>query len=438
MILQGLSRYLGEYNSLFISPVVAALSASHKSSRKLMGSDPGPLIPPEVIESEILTRLPVKSLLRFKSVCKSWNLLITDHNFITRHHDLRVLDEDAVIIWNRFYHEIIGCIKGLVCFYIFTGDDGETMEISVWNPATKQRLKVPPVPDEHDSDWYPEFLGFGYDSAANDFKVVYSKVFDNMEEPQPIIGYVYSCKSGCWRKIAPSNFLYNVGIFRYCCRYTIVDGSPYWLVESLQSLIVIKFDIQLEVFRLLPEFCPIDSTKDKVCLITNLRDSLVLMLCDKRSMLNGQVGVYFYNEKCGIWSKTSIGEFMNKEPTPPGMQRCRLVECFGSGNVLFVSDDLRLTCINLKSCEIKNLRNLGREGYLCMSPCYDGCEYSESLVFIEGMKSAVEDDCDGVFFLTPFALNLIRKESCRRTSKELDEAIEAAEKDVKDADEVEA
>ncbi|KAL1825488.1 hypothetical protein ACET3Z_012266 [Daucus carota] len=417
MILQGLSRYLGEYNTLFISPVVAALSASHKSSRKLMGSDPGSLIPLEVIESEILTRLPVKSLLRFKSVCKTWNSLITDHNFITRHHDLRGLDEDAVIIWSRLEHEIessyehlhpkltviMGCIKGLVCFYNCFGDDPETIEISVWNPATKQRLKVPPIPDEHVSDWDPEFLGFGYDSAANDFKVVYSKMFDDIGQ-QPIIGYIYSCKSGCWRKIAPSNFLYNVGIL-----------------------------------RLLPKLSSIESTKEKVCHLMNLRESLVLMLCDEISMfINGQVDIYFYNEKCSIWSKTSIGAFMNKEPPIPGMQRYRLVECFRSGDVLFVSDDLRLTCINLKSREIKNLRTLGWEEYLCMSPCYGSCEYWESLVFIEGMKSAVEDDCDGIFFLTPFAPNLIRKESFPRTNQELDEAIEAAEKDVEDAEEGEA
>ena len=39
----------------------------------------------DIIASEILPRLPVRSLLRFKSVCKSWHALISGANFITSH-----------------------------------------------------------------------------------------------------------------------------------------------------------------------------------------------------------------------------------------------------------------------------------------------------------------------------------------------------------------
>ena len=40
---------------------------------------------PEVLVEEILLRLPPKSLLRLKSVCKSWNTLISGQYFVNKH-----------------------------------------------------------------------------------------------------------------------------------------------------------------------------------------------------------------------------------------------------------------------------------------------------------------------------------------------------------------
>lgn len=37
---------------------------------------------PEEIVMEILARLPVKSLLRFKSVCRGWRAIISEPSFI--------------------------------------------------------------------------------------------------------------------------------------------------------------------------------------------------------------------------------------------------------------------------------------------------------------------------------------------------------------------
>ncbi|KAK5794238.1 hypothetical protein PVK06_035455 [Gossypium arboreum] len=43
---------------------------------------------------EILMRLPVKSICRFKCVCKLWCLLISDPTFIKRHLNLAIIDKD--------------------------------------------------------------------------------------------------------------------------------------------------------------------------------------------------------------------------------------------------------------------------------------------------------------------------------------------------------
>ncbi|KAK3142813.1 hypothetical protein QOZ80_4BG0351940 [Eleusine coracana subsp. coracana] len=45
-------------------------------------------IPDELVVSEVLVRLPVKSLLRVKSVCRSWRAAVEDPSFVRRHLEL--------------------------------------------------------------------------------------------------------------------------------------------------------------------------------------------------------------------------------------------------------------------------------------------------------------------------------------------------------------
>ncbi|KAF8677301.1 hypothetical protein HU200_046787 [Digitaria exilis] len=46
---------------------------------------PLPKLPDEMVVQEILVRLPVKSLVRFRSVCKSWRAIVSDPVFIDTH-----------------------------------------------------------------------------------------------------------------------------------------------------------------------------------------------------------------------------------------------------------------------------------------------------------------------------------------------------------------
>ncbi|OMO76099.1 hypothetical protein COLO4_25677 [Corchorus olitorius] len=51
---------------------------------------------PEEICMEILKRLSVKSLIRFKTVCKSWRSLISTPDFIDRHFDRSAANSDKL------------------------------------------------------------------------------------------------------------------------------------------------------------------------------------------------------------------------------------------------------------------------------------------------------------------------------------------------------
>ncbi|XP_074352302.1 F-box protein CPR1-like [Apium graveolens] len=164
-----------------------------RANRKFMGYNLDPMIPPEVVELEILTRLSVKSLLRFKSVYKSWNLPITGPDFISKHNHVHNLNEDVLLIWSRYRNKldslhpklttIIGSFDGLVCFSdCYAHDNSKPFEILLWNPATKWCLKITPLPDESAARYFYDFVGFGYDSIANDFKVMYATRFEEIEQ----------------------------------------------------------------------------------------------------------------------------------------------------------------------------------------------------------------------------------------------------------------
>ncbi|KAK1354771.1 F-box domain-containing protein [Heracleum sosnowskyi] len=368
------------------------------------------LLPSEIIEWEILPRVPVKSVIKFKSVCKSWNLLISNNpDFIKSHLDLNPNNDSLILMGGQnkkwvhdndsllqCYTEIIGSINGLVCFYNWH-DDYEGYEIAIWNPATKQCLTdIPNLPTRHQNRELErdDYFGFGFDPVANDFKVIYAIFI----EEQPLVGEIYSCNHRCWRKITPSNFLFRGCVYMRPMPVTSSTGSPYWLIMQSNGknsrLTVISFDVQNENFILLPEVGSIDRKQGQASVLMTFRDSIAVIIYDWTMFLTKSVDLYVLNERCSGWSKTSIGPVIGKEPTLPSWGQ-HLFQCFKNDDILFVSSGHQLNCVNLKTHAIKSL---GKDRKLCR--IVHGCAYSESLVFIKGMEHFNEkEDEVGIFFL---------------------------------------
>ncbi|XP_074352282.1 F-box/kelch-repeat protein At3g23880-like [Apium graveolens] len=367
-------------------------------------------LPSEIIESEILPRLPVKSVSRFKSVCKSWNLLISNNpDFIKSHLDLNPNKDSLLVMTSerKKYEEtrdeslfqgstaMIGSVNGLVCFYNWH-HEFEGIEFVIWNPATKQCLaNIPLLPSrfeerEHDG-LIEDCFGFGFDSVANDFKVMYVITI----EDQPLVGDIYSCKQRCWKKITPSNFLFR-GYVPPLALQVVFRGSPYWLNVQPNGknsrLTVIWFDVQNEIFRLLPEIGSIDQKQDAV--IMNFEDSIAVMVYNRKVLLTEPVDVYVFNERCDVWRKMSIGPVIGKELTIYRYGE-HLFQCFKNGDTLFMSFKRELCSVNLQTHAIKSM---GKEPKSCHIVCC--CAYSESLVSLEGMTDFKEkEDTIGVLFL---------------------------------------
>ncbi|KAG5584078.1 hypothetical protein H5410_044512 [Solanum commersonii] len=123
---------------------------------------------PEDIIMEILSILPVKSILKLKSVCKYWYTLIQSPNFITKHffhkknyeipfvhlyffdtNQLSISIDEYPMLQDFYLHKstslkpLIGPLNGL--FFVHNLDKNE---MSMWNPATEEikKISVPSPP----------------------------------------------------------------------------------------------------------------------------------------------------------------------------------------------------------------------------------------------------------------------------------------------------
>ncbi|KAL3642449.1 hypothetical protein CASFOL_013264 [Castilleja foliolosa] len=228
---------------------------------------------PEELMLCILTRLPVKTIIRFKSVCKPWYDLFSTSEFKKLHQAQFSSDpenqsyivhsfdrhssepknqfyifniESPTILDHPFVHEqyielyTVGCCNGLVC--ISSGQ-----EIVLWNPAMKLSKTVPL------KDCRPfkiVSLGFGYDAIEDDFKVVMLVGNIVYGEGMNITSVeIYSVNLGFWITV-------DVG-FHFIWFPTkndlIVNGNPCWVAWlDDDNQVLVCFDVLELVLKILP------------------------------------------------------------------------------------------------------------------------------------------------------------------------------------------
>lgn len=253
-------------------------------------------LPEELIIYHILLRLSVETLLRLKSVSKSWLSLISSSEFIeihlakstndsqlTGHHllvssvpfalngepehvsglvksftslSLYSLVNDMLIepIEHDYLGDklkyIVGHCKGLVCVVVVgKGND----YVLLWNPSTRISRRLPKL------EYNVCRFGFGYDELTNDFKVV---AIVSCNDPKCEVS-IYSTKTDSWRMIGDFPFKDEPdddGIF--------TNGAVHWIVRpSMQfnhpkSIVIVSLDLKTETFR---EILPPECGKDVYC-----------------------------------------------------------------------------------------------------------------------------------------------------------------------------
>ncbi|XP_074284082.1 F-box/kelch-repeat protein At3g23880-like [Silene latifolia] len=244
-------------------------------------------LPDDLINQEILTRLPVKSISRFKLVSKQWYFTLSSSKFAKDHlikspfyhpsapvntlfikngndYYLFSYDDDNDQISGNYednlvkldvvfrvrdgnYLELTGCCNGLICL-----TPAFSEYFILWNPATRKVHK-------YELDGYLESFvafmpcdvyGFGYASSVDDYKYVriLSRLFG--DSPGIIAVHVFSLRSKSWRKIdsdIDNYFLYSRG------QGVLINEKLYWpgcCVEGSYGDVIVSFDLGTETFAI--------------------------------------------------------------------------------------------------------------------------------------------------------------------------------------------
>ncbi|KAK9677239.1 hypothetical protein RND81_11G129800 [Saponaria officinalis] len=178
-------------------------------------------LPESLIFDEILARLPVKTLVRFKTVCRGWYFAITSPEFARVHlafsylrqvfliniseRNIRSLyllpykdvddDEGLVKFVTKYYQSLtlVGCCNGIVCLCLRDRRNCFKKFILA-NPATREYREI----DNLCGDYDVKAFGFGYVSSIDDYKiaVVYC---DSNEKVNHV--YTFSLETGTWKQV---------------------------------------------------------------------------------------------------------------------------------------------------------------------------------------------------------------------------------------------
>ncbi|KAL6561995.1 hypothetical protein OROGR_003002 [Orobanche gracilis] len=235
------------------------------------------VFPHEVIFN-ILSRLPVKSLLRLKCACKIWRTIVSLPAFVSVHltrspsslifqayriprfpgdqpladilpdghvmctyvppkpetnthstihpiHDFP--GSDAV----GFHHlQVVGSQNGIVCVYEHT----YTHKFTLWNPATGSSLHIPFSDLKIDPTVHiGASAGFGFDPSLNEYTII--RIISHLQNPStrmivPDLAEVFNFKTGRWTQLLQNENDVDAPGFHVTTETcgAVIGGVPYW------------------------------------------------------------------------------------------------------------------------------------------------------------------------------------------------------------------
>jgi len=249
----------------------------------LQMTTPLPTLPFELI-TEILCRLPVKSLVKFKCVCKPWNSLISDCKFARKHFRMSTMNPNLILKSRNYspdfshtvyplrsiftnvttdgkqikfplhslnfdYHigGIVGSCDGILCL-VSKDSENSSSQTVLWNPSIRKYNTLPSLetPQNHAIEF-----GFGYDRFADSYKVVavFRYKCDCFPDYKTQVK-VHTLGTNSWRLI--DDFPYGTSVFPLRSSGKFVSSKLNWLVYLSDSVTVrpiVSLDLGTESYQ---------------------------------------------------------------------------------------------------------------------------------------------------------------------------------------------
>ncbi|GFP81337.1 F-box protein at3g07870 [Phtheirospermum japonicum] len=320
---------------------------------------------------EILARLPAKTIIQCKTVCKTWLQLITHPHFTSLHFSLarpglivhhsemfknffKLVDFEDSYDRHDLPHETMAkfnfanlstlpdaniVVDGSVNGLLFLRDINYKHEtLYICNPLTREYFQLP-RPDGLVR--YPMVVtyGFGLTRKTGEYKIV--RILHQCEL-NPRNGHcvgvpfsecqVYSFATRAWRNVirgAPARFAYDsrmIGLF--------FQGNVHWLIQDLEGFELIScFDLENEVFRPFPGPFPGRRVLASLGVLKGR-----LSLCDNTDHQNVDIWAMREYGVEKTWAKEIVIRKM-PELVGPSFQIVYALKVFEDGNVLILWGD---------------------------------------------------------------------------------------------------
>ncbi|KAK9696857.1 hypothetical protein RND81_08G001600 [Saponaria officinalis] len=363
------------------------------------------VLPSEII-TEILSRLPVKPLLRFKSVSKSWYFLIKSPNFIKLHQTL-ISDNPRIIIAHNtlssadtatltfseldhplkplnkedtlnYFAEppginLLGHVNGVVSI-----SNATKSCVYLYNPSTRTSHCVRKSHVMYPDDYV--VFGFGYDELCDDFKLL--RIIQCRESYCHVKFYneakFYSLKDDSWKWVSDMPFMLvykdNHGVF--------VDKGFHFIVvkDEFDAMFkfIARFDVGKEEFSLMELPCYEDEFGVSKLVLRELGGCLCVMV-NYRSGFSADLWVMKEYGKNESWVRVLSLEvwprFSEVRPVSYSNDRKR---------VLLLIDNCELQWCDLKVGDerVKVVRSCA-----LLDEPFDAGVYVESVVSLDDWKS---------------------------------------------------
>lgn len=256
-----------------------------------------PDLPDKITCFQILPRLPGKSLMRFRCVCKSWSALTCNPLFIETHRNFNGRNHTNLFLttWDRAtkqqqffsiqidqegsplpgtnhllklptpltkYPTVYNAhtINGLVCLYFphtsIPNRSKYDFRVHLFNPCTRESIVLPY--SIRISGTFHETNHFGFCPLTNEYHVLQVKKFlnrDMMEDSRTIFGnsiQIFILRMNSWRgiEVDHNDQPFDFHTCQFHRRSVCIHGALHWL-HGTQDLIVV-FDLKDERFRVIP------------------------------------------------------------------------------------------------------------------------------------------------------------------------------------------
>ncbi|KAI9127809.1 hypothetical protein K1719_000802 [Acacia pycnantha] len=250
---------------------------------------------PNELRTEILLRLPIKSLGRLKCVSKSWLSLISDPNFpklhfqrspqhythrfpyivVSHHQRMRAIDfnasprDDSAAISFDFpsdYKFVLSSCRGFLLLFHKKRD-----KLLVWNPLTGERKQILLPKTQINFAMH----GFCYDESTDDYLIVLVSFI-----VRPAFR-IFSIGNNSWNKEFVINRRETMAPNHPVVSGSVVNSVIYWLVSfeeerGIPEVNILALDIKTNQVRRV--VLNIDDIEPKLCHLRLLGESLALIV----------------------------------------------------------------------------------------------------------------------------------------------------------------